>query len=117
MPTVKQPSADPAVTHEPISLDAAGAKAEVPMVTLFTLHGQEYKIPARPRANLALKALQMTREYGPGLANVALLEELLGEEAFEALSSYEGLTDDQLQAVSKAARELTLGALEDEQGN
>jgi hypothetical protein len=63
--------------------------------------------------NVALKFLINLREFGEAMANMMLLETLLGADGYEALSNYDGLTPANLRAVSDAAAKLTLGVLEE----
>lgn len=86
-----------------------------PTVELFTLGDgddeRSYHVPARPRPNISLKYLRMVREDGEAVATSYLLEALLGKDGFRDLSEYEGLEPEDLQAVMKAARELTMSSV------
>lgn len=99
---------------EPIDLDAThqDRPEEEEMVTLFKLDGEEYQVPASPRANFALQILAIARDKGEVIASAYALEEMLGVEGFEALQSYEELTADQLNAVIELAGKHALGDLD-----
>ena len=96
-----------------IRLEAKPADAPVEVVELFAIGDQVYTVPAKPRVNVALKYLRDVRKVGPGVAEGALLEAMLGAEGYAALCEFDDLTADQLQAVTEAAAQLALGALED----
>lgn len=102
-----------------IQLDVAPDDApEQERVTLFAIGETEYSVPAKPRVNVALRYLRNVRKIGPVLAESALLEDLLGEDGYEALCGFEDLTPENMQAISEAANKLALGVLEDDsQGN
>lgn len=113
MTTPVPQSIDPATEHVPIQISTAAPAEPVEMVTLFRIDDREYQIPAKPRANLALQQLRLVRELGPELANVGLLEELLGPDTFADLANCNTLTREQLGLVSLAAMRLTMGPLEE----
>lgn len=83
------------------------------MVELFSIDGKVYSVPKRPRVNVALKYLTDMRKFGPMIAEMSLLESLLGEEGYTALTEFEGLSQKQLGAIQDAAARLALGVLED----
>lgn len=100
-----------------IDLDAEGADSPDELVTLFKLDGVEYKVSANPRAAVALKGLNYVEKYGPELANLMMLKDLLGEEAFEKLSGCEKLTPKQLAQIVDLAYKLCFGTIEVNPGN
>lgn len=108
---------DPVAAHVPIRISTTQPAEPVELVTLFSIDDREYKIPARPRANLALRHLGLVRELGADMANVGLLHELLGAEAFDALAGCEVMTQDQLADIGNAVMRLTMGPLEGVSGN
>lgn len=87
-------------------------KDEAEQVELFSLDGQMYSIPAKPKVNIALKYLRLVRQQGQEVAAGWLLEELLGTEAYEALMDFEDLTEEQLETVMMVAQTAILGAME-----
>jgi hypothetical protein len=86
------------------------------MVELFSIDGKSYSIPAKPKFNIVLRYMKVVREEGSQAAEAYLLEELLGEEGFEALCSYEDLTAEQFEAVKKVATKVVLGDQETGKG-
>lgn len=86
--------------------------SEVEQVELFKLNGHSYTIPNKARANVSLKYLNLLRKEGDAAASAYLLTTLLGDEAFDALTEYDDLTQDQFTAVVEAAQKVVLGNLE-----
>ncbi len=87
------------------------------MVDLFSIDDQTYRIPAKPRVNIALRYLWHAKQYGEDRAAAELLEALLGPAGFEAIVNYDGLTSDDLGNIMEIATKHTLGALDDIKGN
>ena len=85
-------------------------------VTLFFIDDHEYTIPKRPRANLALKYLDLVKKDGSDYAAAWLLEEMLGSEAYQALMDYDYLTPEQLDQVTALRQKHVLGKLEAKTG-
>lgn len=85
-------------------------------IVLFSIDGREYDIPAKPRANIALKYLWEVKQRGQEVAAATLLEELIGAEGFQALMEYDDLTQDQLKTVMEAAQKVVLGNAEAPKG-
>lgn len=101
-----------------IELVSSGGGEQVEMVDLFSIDGTVYQVPAKPRVNVALQFLNDLRTQGEAMANMLMLEKLLGAEGYKALSTYDALTPENLRAVTDAAAKLTLGMLEEaESGN
>jgi len=99
-----------------IELTRPVGDSEVEMVPLFSIDGKEYRVPAKPRVNVALKYLTNAREHGEQMAQMMLLEDLLGAEGYKALAEYDDLTAEQLSQVADLAAKLTLGQLESGNG-
>lgn len=91
--------------------------AEVVMVDLFSIDGVTYQIPAKPRMNIALNYLNDLRSHGEMMANMALLERMLGEKGYKALCEYDGLSSADFNSVIKAAAGIALGSLEEPDPN
>lgn len=96
-----------------IELKSAGDQSTpVETVVLFKIDDVEYRVPARPRVNLALQYLRDIRTEGAFLAEMLLTERLVGEEGYAALCNHDGLDPADLARVSDYAAKLALGALE-----
>jgi hypothetical protein len=82
-------------------------------VVLFELDGREYRVPAEPRAAVALRYLRNVRRKTTDYAAATLLEELLGVDGFDALCEYDQLKPEQFKGILAAAQKLTMGAFEE----
>ena len=82
-------------------------------VTLFELDGREYRVPARPRATIALRYLRAVRTGGTESGAAQLLTDLLGVDGFDALCDYDDLQPEQLKQIMDAAQRLALGSVEE----
>ena len=103
--------------HEPIVIDTTPPDEAEETIELFRLDGVSYRIPRAPRVAYAMRMLEDIEAHGAGVANLRLLRNLIGAEAFTALSQYDRLTKEQLELVSKAAMSHVLGGVEDTAGN
>lgn len=81
-------------------------------VELFELDGKKFFIPAVPRLNISLKYLRLMRKEGQSNAIAYLLEALLGEDGFEALTDYDHLKKEQFQQIVQAAQKVALSTME-----
>lgn len=96
---------------EPLNLDALPQEApEAPEVHLFTLNDVDYYVPSTIPAGLTLRFLKMARHEGEIQAGGWLLEAVLGEAAYDALMSWEGLTNDILTQLVGAVNKLAAGS-------
>lgn len=87
-------------------------ESDVDTIELFKLDGVSYSIPKKTRVNLQLKFIRKVRKEGDTVAGAWLIEELIGEEGFTALSEYEELKKEDFDAVLKAARMVVFGETE-----
>lgn len=85
----------------------------VETVPLFSIDGKEYRIPLAPSAAMGLRYLKMLRTQGEMVANGWALEEMLGAEAYDALSNFKDLTADHLAQLSEIVGKHMLGSLEE----
>jgi hypothetical protein len=113
------PSPPPAAAPDPddpdfIRLVPSDDEARVP---LFSIGDREFTILARPRPNIGLKYLRISRKPvskggGEQAATDYLLTALLGEEGYEALTDFDELTSEQFAKVLAIASKVAFGALE-----
>src|ERR1035437_6224482 len=104
--------------NEPLTL--VTSKEEGEQVVLFSIDGVDFSVPNKVRANVMLRYLHEVRQVGEVSANAWLLEELLGDEAHQALMTFDDLTSEQLSQVQTIAAKIVLGDTEDSkdpQGN
>jgi len=92
----------------------AAAEKRVP---LFTIDGVEYSMPAEPPAFVVLAYLKTVREKGDDVAAYELLENMLGEEAYEALRNCKTATVSDLAAITRIVGEHSVGAIAAGRGN
>ena len=82
------------------------------LLDLFSIDDVVFTVPKRPRVNIALQYLDNLRRMGPVIADMMLLEKLIGEKGYKALSEYEGLKPEHLEKITDTVVQLTLGAME-----
>lgn len=99
---------------EKIELKSATVEAE--QIELFSIDGKSYTIPNKPRLNVALKTLKLVRTQGEEAASAFMLEAVIGEEAFEALTEYDDLDAETFQQIILAAQKIVFGGLEAPKG-
>lgn len=98
---------------EPIDFDARRNDEEVEeRVVIFHLNGTDYSVPKKPRINLGLKFSYERRAFGTDVAVSSLLRAMLGDEGFDALMGYDGLTEDDLEAITTICSRAAMGKLE-----
>lgn len=110
----KPPTADAEpLAFEPIRIVP---NEEVPdeRVPLFYIGEEEYTVPARLPAGMALEYLRVAREHGVDSAASALLTRALGEKAYMALESSRGLTEEQLDRIVQTVVDLAMGRVKRE---
>lgn len=106
-------SAPPSTPLVDITKDAYN-RATVAQLHLFSRDGVDYHMPASVSANLAIEMLKRTSEDAGGEATMWwLLNEMLGEQAVEALRTYEGLTLAHLGQLFDACVQVITGSLTD----
>ncbi len=84
-------------------------------ITLATIGGKDYTAPANVPFGLTLKYLDLTMRFKPQYAQIAIVKELIGQLAFDELTTSIKDKADWKQLVDAAADHL-LGAAEKEAG-
>ena len=107
-PAVRRPVAGEPAAFEPIRIPA---NEDVPddRVPLFFIGEEEFTVPSRVPVGIALEYLRVAREQGQELATGALLSRALGEDAYRALESARGLTEEQLNDIVQRVLDLSMG--------
>lgn len=99
----------------PIIVKSKGEKQD--RIVLFTIDDQEFTVPAKPGMRVALKFLnQMKKTDNEMFGMLQLLEDMLGEEQYNALLDYEELTDDLVGKIAEQCVSLALGNAQETQG-
>lgn len=77
---------------------------------------QEFWVPKRRMASLALKYMRKVRDDGDDVATAWLLEEVLGTPAYEDLMEDDQLSEDELMQVFAIVQNAVMGATGDPKG-
>jgi len=85
----------------------------VELVPIFSIDGTVYQMPVEVPAYIGLRYLKMLRTQGELIANGWVLEEMLGTEAYEALSNFKGLKAEHLEQLQEVVGKHVLGSLEE----
>lgn len=92
----------------PIIVKSSGDKKD--KIVLFTIDDKEFTVPAKPGMRVALKFLnQMKKSDNEMFGMLQLLEDMLGEEQYNALLDYEELSDDLVGKIAEQCISLALG--------
>lgn len=86
-----------------------GADERIPV---FYLDGVEYTIPKRVNMSIGLRFIRDRAKYGSDVAIVNLMEEMLGQEAYEALLNYDGVTEEDFEQITMILSRAAMGKLE-----
>ena len=88
------------------------AERENARADLFAIDGKMYQIDTKPKVNTALRYLHIARTQGSEPAIDYMLGRLLGDDAYEALMSFDDLTEENLEQVITIASKIMTGAVE-----
>lgn len=94
---------------------SATQKGGADRIVLATIDGKDYTGPAKVTFGMSLRYLDLTSRFKPQYAQLAMVKELIGQEAFDELTRSEVTKADWKQLVDAAATHL-LGAIEQEAG-
>lgn len=106
------PEEEPDDAPKILRLKTAPKGAKRQRETLFYIDDTEYSVEVHPSPARSLKYLKLMRDEGADIATQYMLENLLGEEGYQALMEYEDLTDEQFEQVVTAASKIMLGSFE-----
>jgi hypothetical protein len=85
----------------------------VELVPIFSIDDTVYQMPIEVPAYVGLRYLKMLRTQGELIANGWVLEEMLGTEAYDALSNFKGLKAEHLEQLQEVIGKHVLGSLEE----
>lgn len=94
-----------------ISLTSKKDREEIKTVPLFSIDGKEYSAPAEVPLNVGLKYGNIARRKGEEAAADYMLEQMLGEEGYEALINFDDLSEDDFKNVLEACQNIMVGAV------
>lgn len=97
---------------EPLRFTTPTEPVEEERVVVFFLDDVPYTMPAHVSPSVSLKFMKIARSDGMELAMAGLLEEVLGPEAYDALSNYKHLTQQNMGDLMDAIRRHAMGSLE-----
>jgi hypothetical protein len=80
------------------------------LVEVFRIDGTPYCMDRNQDAGAALRYLKLVREKGENVALSYLFEEIMGQEAYDALINFKGITPEQLGQVMLAVQTVLLGS-------
>lgn len=101
---------------EPLRLVTPENPPEVEEVELFSIDGRAYMVPREVSPAVSLRFLKAARQVGAELAMGELLEEMLGEEGYDALMNFKYLTQQNLVDLMELVKRHAMGALEGPKG-
>ncbi|HEV2346446.1 MAG TPA: hypothetical protein VGS97_20270 [Actinocrinis sp.] len=79
------------------------------LVEIFRIDGKPYFIDRNRGAGVVMRLIKSIKTDGENAAVATMLTELLGEDAYEALASYRGLTAKHIYQVVLACQKAILG--------
>lgn len=94
---------------EVLDLDAEEIDEEPDLVEIFRLNGKSYYVDRNVGAGTAIRMLKSLKTQGQESAVATMLEELLGEEAFDALANHRGLKPKHFAQVLLSCTRAILG--------
>jgi len=117
-PRPEIPAADNGYDDALIRLDEE-PEAEPERVPVFAIGDTVYTMLANPPASLALRAMELAERRGAtevsvGLADVQIMRDMLGEEAYRALLDSKTLTRKQYTVITQKVMKAAMGSLEDD---
>lgn len=96
---------------EVVELNSEAVKEKAPdLVEIFRIDGRSFSVDANQDASVALEYLHLLRTQGPDHAAAYMLAEVLGQEAYDALRSFKGITAFQLGQVMQAVQTVLMGS-------
>lgn len=96
----------------PDTVTEEGVELEVPLEPLFRLNGEEYLIPAKPSAGMALGYLELQTKQGPDAAIHWMMVEMLGQEGYDILRDHPSLEREQLDKIIQRVEKKVLGGMQ-----
>ena len=81
---------------------------------LFEIDGREYTVPVEVGGEIGLRATRIAEEKGEIAAELYVIEQTIGMDAYEALCAVENLPKKTLAAILTVCREKVFGGMEQE---
>lgn len=96
----------------PDTVTEEGEEVEIEMEPLFRLNGEEYLIPAKPSAGMALGYLEIQTVRGPDAAIHWMMTEMLGQDGYDALQNHPALPRETLDKIIQRVEKKVLGGMQ-----
>lgn len=101
----------------PVVLEFKSKKGKKDRVVLFKIDDEEFTVPKKPGMGTVMRYLNVARKTGNDLfAAQALVEELLGSEAWDKFLNWEDLDDEIMGAVIEKCVNLAVASVEETKG-
>jgi hypothetical protein len=94
----------------PAASDPTPPEGQVELFRLSDDPEDIFYIPSKIGPNVSIKYLRDVKKHGETYALAALMERVLGEEAMDALSEYEDLTEEEMDRIGKIIEKYVMGA-------
>jgi hypothetical protein len=108
---------EPVEGAEPEVLEFKSKKEKKDRVVLFKIDDEEFTVPKKPGMGTVMRYLNVARKTGNDLfAAQALVEELLGAEAWDKFLNWEDLDDEIMGAVIEKCVNLAVASVEAQKG-
>lgn len=99
----------------PIIVKSSNEKKD--RIVLFTIDDREFTVPAKPGMRVALKFLnEMKRSDNEMFGMLQLLQDMLGDDQYNALLDYEELSDELVGKIAEQCVTLALGNAQENAG-
>ncbi len=90
-----------------------GTKNTTKREPLFEIDGVEYTVPVELGAEIGLRATRIAAEDGEIAAELFVIDQTIGRDAFDALSKVDGLPKSTLAGIIAVCREKVFGGMEE----
>lgn len=105
-----RPEEPPQVIH---FSDEDGFEEEQKFEDLFTINGKAYQLWVNAPASVGLTYLKMVRTKGAESAAVWIMEQMIGEDGYEALMNYPKLKEKDVKRIMDIVKEYAMANEED----
>lgn len=107
-----RPVAVPTDDFAPVQINSPVEPVDVERVPIFVIDGQTYYVDKNISPSVSLRFMKQVRVSGAEFALGGLLEEVLGEDAYDALANCPHVTQQQLADVMDLLKRHVMGAVE-----
>lgn len=108
-----QPSTTPSEVDGGAVRLTTTAPPEQDQIVLFYIDDTPYTVPRTIPANMSMRFLQVVAHRGSGVASLLLFEEMLGDDALEALRNCDGMTKEQFATLRTKFQDLFVGQVDE----